>query len=115
MTSELRSLQAKSIHMGPRISTVITRILEAENGFDQRLEIFPEEIGVRYRNAITQDDHPGRHLSVVYRASQPAFERTRRLAADYRGVTVHPLARQWSAAVHRSDRARRRAGEPHPG
>ncbi|MGX1174547.1 IucA/IucC family protein [Pseudomonas sp. R151218B TE3479] len=75
MTSELRSLQAKSIHMGPRISTVITKILAAENGFDQRLEIFPEEIGVRYRNAITQDDAPGRHLSVVYRASRAAFER----------------------------------------
>lgn len=75
MTSELRSLQAKSIHMGPRISTVINKILETENGFDQRLEIFPEEIGVRYKNAVTQDDHPGRHLSVVYRASAPAFER----------------------------------------
>ncbi|WP_095120384.1 IucA/IucC family siderophore biosynthesis protein [Pseudomonas sp. Irchel s3f10] len=75
MTSELRSLQAKSIHMGPRISTVISKILETENGFDQRLEIFPEEIGVRYKNAMTQDDHPGRHLSVVYRASAPAFER----------------------------------------
>ncbi|WP_417696644.1 IucA/IucC family protein [Pseudomonas sp.] len=75
MTSELRSLQAKSIHMGPRISTVITQILAAENGFNRRLEIFPEEIGVRYRNAITQDDAPGRHLSVVYRASQQAFER----------------------------------------
>lgn len=75
MTSELRSLQAKSIHMGPRISTVIRKILETENGFDQRLEIFLEEIGVRYKNAVTQDDHPGRHLSVVYRASAPAFER----------------------------------------
>lgn len=76
MTSELRSLQAKSIHMGPRISTVITQILAAENGFDQLLEIFPEEIGVRYKNAVTQDDAPGRHLSVVYRASQQAFERS---------------------------------------
>jgi siderophore synthetase component len=75
MTSELRSLQAKSIHMGPRISTVISKILQTENGFDQRLEIFPEEIGVRYKNAVTQDDHPGRHLSVVYRSSAPAFER----------------------------------------
>ena len=75
MTSELRSLQAKSIHMGPRISTVIRKIFETENGFDQRLEIFLEEIGVRYKNAVTQDDHPGRHLSVVYRASAPAFER----------------------------------------
>lgn len=30
---------------------------------------------MRYRNAITQDDAPGRHLSVVYRASRAAFER----------------------------------------
>ena len=76
MTSELRSLQAKSIHMGPRISTLITQILEAEKGFDQQLEIFPEEIGVRYRHAITQDDVPGKHLSVVFRASRQAFERS---------------------------------------
>ncbi|MFW0755169.1 IucA/IucC family protein [Pseudomonas sp. H11T01] len=76
MTSELRSLQAKSIHMGPRISKVITQILEAENGFDNTLEIFPEEIGVRYKHAVTQDDAPGRHLSVVYRASKQAFDRT---------------------------------------
>lgn len=87
MTSELRSLQAKSIHMGPRISTVITKILAAENGFDQRLEIFPEEIGVRYKNAITQDDSPGRHLSVVYRASQQAFERS----DDWLPITVASL------------------------
>mgnify|MGYP001568844949 FL=1 len=76
MTSELRSLQAKSIHMGPRISMLITQILEAEKGFDQQLEIFPEEIGVRYRHAITQDDVPGKHLSVVFRASRQAFERS---------------------------------------
>lgn len=75
MTSELRSLQAKSIHMGPRISTVIERILAVEEGFGRRLEIFPEEVGVRYRHAVTQDDAPGRHLSVVYRASQAAFQR----------------------------------------
>jgi len=87
MTSELRSLQAKSIHMGPRISTVISQILQAENGFDQRLEIFPEEIGVRYKNAVTQDDHPGRHLSVVYRTSAPAFERQ----DDYLPITVASL------------------------
>jgi len=50
--------------------------LEAEKGFDQQLEIFPEEIGVRYRHAITQDDVPGKHLSVVFRASRQAFERS---------------------------------------
>ncbi|WP_044874390.1 IucA/IucC family protein [Pseudomonas sp. LFM046] len=76
MTSEQRSLQAKSIHMGPRISHVISQILDIEDGFNGMLEIFPEEIGVRYKHAVKQDDHPGRHLSVVFRASRKAFERT---------------------------------------
>lgn len=76
MTSEQRSLQAKSIHMGPRISTVIQRILAAEQGFDGMLEIYPEEAGLHYRNAVTQDDAPGKHLSVVFRASSAALDRS---------------------------------------
>ncbi|WKU05555.1 IucA/IucC family siderophore biosynthesis protein [Micromonospora sp. HUAS LYJ1] len=69
MTSEQRSLQAKSIHMGPRICTVIERILAAESGFDNTLEIFNEELAYYYRNAVTQEDAPGRYLSVVFRDS----------------------------------------------
>jgi siderophore synthetase component len=76
LTSEQRSLQAKSIHMGPRISTVIQRILADENGFDRTLEIFPEELAYHYRHAVRQEDRPGRHLSVAYRASKDAFERS---------------------------------------
>lgn len=76
LTSEQRSLQAKSIHMGPRISTVIQRILVEERGFDQTLEIFPEEVAFHYKHAVRQEDRPGRHLSVAYRASREAFERT---------------------------------------
>ncbi|MDV6344221.1 IucA/IucC family protein [Nitrosomonas sp. Is37] len=76
LTSEQRSLQAKSIHMGPRISTVIKRILADENGFEQTLDIFPEEVAFHYKHAVKQEDRPGRHLSVAYRASKEAFERT---------------------------------------
>lgn len=76
LTSEQRSLQAKSIHMGPRISAVIQRILAEENGFDQTLSIFPEEVAFHYKHAVKQEDRPGRHLSVAYRASKEAFERT---------------------------------------
>lgn len=76
LTSEQRSLQAKSIHMGPRISTVIKRILVDENGFDKTLDIFPEEVAFHYKHAVKQEDGPGRHLSVAYRASREAFERT---------------------------------------
>ena len=76
LTSEQRSLQAKSIHMGPRISTVIKQILAAENGFDKTLDIFPEEVAFHYRHAVKREDGPGRHLSVTYRANREAFERT---------------------------------------
>ncbi|GEM_PF-541103 len=76
LTSEQRSLQAKSIHMGPRISTVIERILAEENGFDRRLEIFPEEVALHYRHAVRQEDRPGRHLSVAYRGARQALDRS---------------------------------------
>lgn len=76
LTSEQRSLQAKSIHMGPRISTVIQRILADENGFNRTLEIFPEEVAFHYKHAVRQEDRPGRYLSVAYRASKDAFERS---------------------------------------
>lgn len=75
LTSEQRSLQAKSIHMGPRVSHVIQRILAAEGGFEGRLEIFAEEVAFHYRNAVTQEDAPGRYLSVAFRQSTRAFER----------------------------------------
>lgn len=75
LTSEQRSLQAKSIHMGPRISTVIQGILEEEGGFDRTMEIFPEEVAFHYRHAVRQDDRPGRYLSVAYRGSRAAFQR----------------------------------------
>lgn len=75
LTSEQRSLQAKSIHMGPRISTVIQQILSLEDGFGRTLEIFPEELAFHYKHAARQEDRPGRHLSVAFRASRAAFER----------------------------------------
>lgn len=75
LTSEQRSLQAKSIHMGPRISAVIERILAQEQGFGHRLEIFPEEVALHYRHAVRQEDRPGRHLSVAYRATAQALDR----------------------------------------
>lgn len=74
MTSEQRSLQAKSIHMGPRNSAVIETILAREGGFGGRLAIFPEEVAYHYRHAERQDDAPGRFLSVVFRSVKTVFD-----------------------------------------
>jgi siderophore synthetase component len=76
LTSEQRSLQAKSIHMGPRISSVIERILAADDRLGGTLEIFPEEVAFHYKHAAKQEDGPGRYLSVAYRASTGGFERS---------------------------------------
>lgn len=69
MTSEQRTLQAKSIHMGPRLSTLISDILSKERDLYDGLEIFTEELGAILRDPETGDEHPGRFLSVVYRNS----------------------------------------------
>ena len=74
LTSEQRSLQAKSIHMGPRISDLINRIIELEAGIGDRMEIFPEELAFHYKNQHAQQDSAGRHLSVAFR-SNSAFDR----------------------------------------
>ncbi|WP_113157053.1 IucA/IucC family siderophore biosynthesis protein [Nitratireductor sp. OM-1] len=68
MTSEQRTLQAKSIHMGPRLSAMIREILMREGEvLRDRLDIFTEELGAILRDPETGDEHPGRFLSVVYR------------------------------------------------
>ncbi|RUM20528.1 IucA/IucC family siderophore biosynthesis protein [Rhizobium vallis] len=67
MTSEMRTLQAKSIHMGPRLSTLISDILAADETIGGELEFFREELGAILRHPETGDEHPGRFLSVVYR------------------------------------------------
>lgn len=69
MTSEQRTLQAKSIHMGPRLSTLISDILAEERDIRDSLEIFTEELGAILHHPVTGDEHPGRFLSVVYRNS----------------------------------------------
>ncbi|WP_131669872.1 IucA/IucC family protein, partial [Psychrobacter pygoscelis] len=83
MTSERRSLQAKSIHMGPRISHVINKIMSSDSFFDDKLEIFTEPLGIirseagndyKYRSSDSDicslgkgDTHQGRFLSAVFR------------------------------------------------
>ncbi|TIV06134.1 MAG: IucA/IucC family siderophore biosynthesis protein, partial [Mesorhizobium sp.] len=67
LTSEQRTLQAKSIHMGPRLSTLISDILANEEDLRDTLEIFTEELGAILRHPDTGDEHPGRFLSVVFR------------------------------------------------
>lgn len=75
MTSEMRSLQAKSIHMGPRISQLIDTILKQEKNFHGKLESLREDLGIHYRHAIEQDDSAGRFLSVVFRCTN-SYERS---------------------------------------
>ena len=67
MTSEMRTLQAKSIHMGPRLSTLMSDILAADEAIGGELEFFREELGAILHHPETGDEHPGRFLSVVYR------------------------------------------------
>ncbi|WP_231135966.1 IucA/IucC family protein [Providencia rettgeri] len=74
MTSEMRSLQAKSIHMGPRISQLIDDILNHEHYFNGKMESLREDVGIHYHHAVEQDDSAGRFISVVFRCTN-AYEK----------------------------------------
>ncbi|MEX9974682.1 IucA/IucC family siderophore biosynthesis protein [Providencia rettgeri] len=74
MTSEIRSLQAKSIHMGPRISQLIDDILNHEHYFNGKMESLREDVGIHYRHAVEQDDSAGHFISVVFRCTN-AYEK----------------------------------------
>ncbi len=75
LTSEQRTLQAKSIHMGPRLSTLISDMLSKEDDLKSGLEIFTEELGAILHHPDTGDEHAGRFLSVVYRSSDALARR----------------------------------------
>ncbi|APS33400.1 Aerobactin synthase IucC [Serratia marcescens] len=95
MTSEMRSLQAKSIHMGPRISTIIEDILDVEQGFDGKLDFFREDAAWHFRHKDRMDDAEGKFLSVVFRSTD-AWKRNDNSLA----ITVASL---FTALPHKSD------------
>lgn len=107
MTSEQRTLQAKSIHMGPRLSTLISDILSKERDISDGLEIFIEELGAILHHPATGDEHPGRFLSVVYRNSGSSGPR-RRTAAGHRRVSLDGKPHRRPSARLRIDRQKRR-------
>ncbi|MCA1409425.1 IucA/IucC family siderophore biosynthesis protein [Ensifer sp. IC3342] len=71
MTSAQRNLRAKSVHMGPRLSALISGILSKEDDLRDGLEIFLEELGAILHHPDRGDEHPGCFLSVVYRNADP--------------------------------------------
>ncbi|HIE4797487.1 TPA: IucA/IucC family protein [Serratia marcescens] len=95
MTSEMRSLQAKSIHMGPRISTIIEDILDVEQGFDGKLDFFREDAAWHFRHKDRMDDAEGKFLSVVFRSTDAWTRNDNSLA-----ITVASL---FTALPHKSD------------
>ncbi len=66
MTSAQRTVSPKSAVMGPRISQLISLILQHEAGFQNQLDILPELPGLHW---IDADDDRARHLAVLFRAN----------------------------------------------
>ncbi len=71
MTSTQRHLRARAVHMGPRLSALISGILYEEHDLRDGLEIFVEELGAILHHPDTGDEHLGRFLSVIYRNIDP--------------------------------------------
>ncbi|MGH8808859.1 MAG: IucA/IucC family protein, partial [Noviherbaspirillum sp.] len=74
LTSVQRTVSPKSAVMGPRLTRLLTAIVKHENGFNQTLDIVPEDVGLHYLDPGCDDDR-ARHLAVLYRAN-PMRKRT---------------------------------------
>lgn len=74
LTSVQRTVSPKSTVMGPRLTRLLSSIIEHEHGFGGVLDIVREEIGVHYIDPNGNDDR-ARHLAVLYRAN-PMAKRT---------------------------------------
>ena len=66
LTSVQRTLSPKSAVMGPRLSALLRRLLQDEQGFGGALDVLSEDVGVHYRLSPEQDER-ARHVAVLYR------------------------------------------------
>ncbi len=69
LTSVQRTVSPKSAVMGPRVSRLLSAILDSEGGFGGTLAIVPEQCGV---HLLDPDDDRARHLAALYRANPAA-------------------------------------------
>ncbi|MBK4737727.1 IucA/IucC family protein [Noviherbaspirillum pedocola] len=72
LTSVQRAVSPKIATMGPRFTALLRQVLEREAGFDGRLDIIPEVLGMVYDGAGASDER-SRHLSVLMRGNPMAF------------------------------------------
>lgn len=71
LTSVQRTVSPKSAVMGPRLTRLLTSIINHENGFGGTLDIVRENVGLHYIDPNGDDDR-ARHLSILYRANPMA-------------------------------------------
>jgi D-ornithine---citrate ligase len=71
LTSVQRTVSPKSAVMGPRITRLLTTVLDAEAGFAATLDIVREDVGLYYLDPDGGDDR-ARHLAILYRSNPMA-------------------------------------------
>jgi siderophore synthetase component len=74
LTTVERTVSPKSTVMGPRLTALLHHIIAVEGGFNNRLDIVGEEVGLHYLDPDANDDR-SRHLSILYRQN-PMLKRT---------------------------------------
>lgn len=99
LTSVQRTVSPRSACMGPRVSRLLTDILEREPQVRPLLSIIPECIGIHYQSPVPGDDR-GRHLSVLFRANPLTQLVAAELAIPVGSLFAlddhgQPLLRQW--------------------
>ncbi|APC17944.1 siderophore synthetase [Pseudomonas frederiksbergensis] len=99
LTSVQRTLSPRSARMGPRVSSLVLRILKQEPQVRAVLNIVPERIGVHYAPQ-PPDDQRSRHLAVLYRDDPSSVLQPGEMAVPVGSLFAldehgQPLLRQW--------------------
>ena len=68
LTTAQRTLSPKSAVMGPRLTRLLTTIVNRESGFGGTLDILAEDVGLHYVDPDRNDDR-AKHLAVLFRAN----------------------------------------------
>ncbi|WP_341959330.1 IucA/IucC family protein [Pseudomonas sp. RC10] len=99
LTSVQRTLSPRSACMGPRVSALLMRILNAEPEVQKTLIVVPECIGLHFKSHRPSDDRE-RHLSVLYRTNPNDLLNPGEIAVPVGSLFApdhrdEPLLRQW--------------------
>jgi siderophore synthetase component len=104
MTSAVRTVSARSVRMGPRVSHLLQRMCALDSVLNNCLTIVPERIGVQLKSVPHSEDI-ARHVGALFRDNPASLIDVGELAIPVGSLFAkddneHPLLAQWITLLY---------------